>query len=144
EGHTMESYALQCANELETKIQEEGADSVLAFVFEPVGGLATGALVAPEVYYQRVREICQQYGVLLIHDEVMSGVGRCGRFLASQHWSDSQPDIVVLAKGLASGYTPLGAVIASAEMVDAVSRSGGFNHGFTYSSNPLSCAVGLA
>jgi len=144
EGHTVESYALECADALETKIQEEGPETVLAFIFEPVGGLATGALAAPEAYYQRVREICNKYGVLLIHDEVMSGVGRCGHFLASQHWPNSQPDIVVLAKGLASGYTPLGAVIASAEMVDSISASGGFNHGFTYSSNPLSCAVGLA
>jgi len=142
--HTTESYGLACAEALEQTILQEGETTVLAFILEPVGGLATGALVAHDTYYRRVREICSAYGVLLIHDEVMCGVGRAGKFLASHHWPDASPDIVTLAKGLASGYTPLGAVLASGRMVDVIAESGGFMHGYTYSSNPLSCAIGLA
>ncbi|KAA0892574.1 aspartate aminotransferase family protein [Pusillimonas sp. ANT_WB101] len=144
EGHTAESYALACADELEQVICKEGAESVLAFILEPIGGLATGALVSSEAYYQRIRQICSKYGVLLIYDEVMSGVGRSGAFLAAHHWKGASPDIVTLAKGLAAGYTPLGAVLASSSMVDTLSSSGGFMHGYTYASNPLSCAIGLA
>lgn len=143
-GHTAESYALECADELERCIEREGPETVLAFVMEPVGGLATGALVSSQAYCQRVREICTRHGVLLIHDEVMCGVGRAGAFLASHHYTDAQPDIVTLAKGLASGYTPLGAVLASAGLVGTLQAAGGFQHGYTYSSNPLSCAVGVA
>ncbi|RTZ44415.1 aminotransferase class III-fold pyridoxal phosphate-dependent enzyme [Candidimonas sp. SYP-B2681] len=143
-GQTPESFAIACAEELEHAIVQEGEETVLAFIMEPIGGLATGALVAPDVYYQRVREICSEHGVLLIYDEVMSGVGRAGKFLSAHYWSHHLPDIVTLAKGLASGYTPLGAVLASNKLVDVVASSGGFMHGFTYSSNPLSCAIGLA
>lgn len=144
QGHTAETYALACAEELEQAISREGEETVLAFILEPVGGLATGALVAHDVYHQRVRDICTRHGVLLIHDEVMSGIGRAGKFLASHYWPQARPDIVTLAKGLAAGYTPLGAVLASASMVDVIAQAGGFMHGYTYSSNPLSCAIGLA
>ncbi|WP_326537476.1 aminotransferase family protein [Pseudorhodoferax sp.] len=144
DGHTPESYAHWCADALEDTILREGPQTVLAFFMEPVGGLATGALVAPDGYYRRVREICSRHGVLLVFDEVMSGVGRCGSFLAAHQWPDARPDIVTLAKGLAAGYTPLGAVLASRQIVDAVAQSGGFMHGFTYASNPLSCAIGHA
>lgn len=144
EGHTPQSYADQCADALESTIEREGPETVLAFILEPVGGLATGALVAPDNYYARVREICSRHGVLLIFDEVMSGAGRTGEFLAAQHWPDARPDIVTLAKGLGAGYTPLGAVLASRAMVDALAEAGGFMHGFTYGSNPLSCAIGHA
>lgn len=144
EGHTAESYAMACAAELEATIVREGPESVLAFIMEPVGGLATGALVSTVDYCRRVRDICTRYGVLLIFDEVMSGAGRCGTFLTSHQLDGCEPDLVTLAKGLASGYTPLGAVLAPDAMVAAVSGSGGFMHGYTYSSNPLSCAIGLA
>ncbi len=144
EGHTPQTYADQCADALEQTIVREGPETVLAFILEPVGGLATGALVAPDSYYTRVRDICSRHGVLLIFDEVMSGAGRTGSFLAAQHWPDAHPDIVTLAKGLGAGYTPLGAVLASRAMVDALAQSGGFMHGFTYGSNPLSCAIGHA
>src|SRR5690606_15864251 len=129
---------------LETALLEEGPESVLAFIMEPVGGLATGALVAPDHYYTAVREICSRHGVLLIFDEVMSGAGRTGRFLAAEHWPDARPDMVTLAKGVAAGYTPLGMVLASREMVQTVVDAGGFMHGHTYSANPLSCAIGDA
>lgn len=144
EGHTPQTYSDQCADALERSIVREGPETVLAFILEPVGGLATGALVAPDSYYARVRDICSRHGVLLIFDEVMSGAGRTGSFLAAHHWPDACPDIVTLAKGLGAGYTPLGAVLASRAMVDALAQSGGFMHGFTYGSNPLSCAIGHA
>ena|SRR5690606_15421128 len=144
EGHTADSWADHCADELERTILREGPETVLAFFLEPVGGLATGALVAPDHYYKRVREICSRHGVLLVFDEVMSGAGRTGRFLAAHHWPDARPDIVTLAKGIGAGYTPLGAVLASREMVEALAEAGGFMNGFTYASNPLSCAIGHA
>ncbi len=144
EGHTAETWAEHCADALDETIRREGPETVLAFFMEPVGGLATGALVAPDRYYARVREICSRHGVLLVFDEVMSGAGRTGRFLAAHHWPEARPDIVTLAKGIGAGYTPLGAVLASREMVDAVAEAGGFMHGFTYASNPLSCAIGHA
>jgi adenosylmethionine-8-amino-7-oxononanoate aminotransferase len=144
DGHTAESYALCCADALEEAILREGPQTVLAFFMEPVGGLATGALVAPDSYYRRVREICSRHGVLLVFDEVMSGAGRCGSFLAAHQWPDASPDIVTLAKGLGAGYTPLGAVLASRRVVDALAEAGGFMHGYTYASNPLSCAIGHA
>jgi adenosylmethionine-8-amino-7-oxononanoate aminotransferase len=143
-NHDVDSYARSCAAALERQIEQEGPQSVLAFIMEPVGGLATGALVAPDHYYEAIRQICTRHGVLLIYDEVMSGAGRTGKFLAADYWPAGRPDVVILAKGIAAGYTPMGAVLAPAHMVEAVSESGGFLHGHTYSANPLSCAIGLA
>lgn len=143
-NHDADSHARHCAAALEETILAEDPETVLAFIMEPVGGLATGALVAPDHYYRAVREICDRHGVLLIYDEVMSGAGRTGEFLAADHWPAARPDMVTLAKGIAAGYTPLGMVLVPAGMVDAVVASGGFMHGHTYSANPLSCAVGLA
>lgn len=131
------------ANMLEAKILVEGPDSVLAFILEPVGGASTGALVPPAGYMERIREICDQYGVLLIMDEVMTGAGRTGTFLGCEHWG-TRPDIVVMSKGIGSGYVPLGAMIADERLVDPVLDKGGFAHGFTYAGNPLACAAGLA
>jgi len=143
-GMSAESHAMICAAELETKILEEGADSILAFIIEPIGGTATGAAYAPDAYYKKVREICSHYGVLLIFDEVMSGVGRCGRFLAAHYWPDCQPDIVALAKGLSAGYAPMGAMMTRSDLVEEVRSSGGFAHGHTYVANPISCAAAVA
>jgi len=117
---------------------------VLAFILEPIGGLSTGAVVSPAAYFERVRQICDRHGVLLIYDEIMSGAGRTGAFLAAHHWAGARPDLVTLAKGLAAGYTPLGALLAPDRIVDAVAGSGGFVHGHTYFTNPLSCAVANA
>jgi adenosylmethionine-8-amino-7-oxononanoate aminotransferase len=143
-NHDADSYARHCAAALDDIIRREGPETVLAFIMEPVGGLATGALVAPDHYYGAVREICDRHGVLLIFDEVMSGAGRTGSFLAADHWPAGRPDMVTLAKGIAAGYTPMGAVLASDRMVGAVAQAGGFLHGHTYASNPLSCAIGHA
>jgi len=131
------------ADMLEEKILHEGADSVLAFIVEPVGGASTGALVPPAGYMPRIREICDRHGVLLIHDEVMSGGGRTGLFFAAEHWQ-TNPDIIAISKGFGAGYAPLGAMIAHDRVVDAVLDAGGFAHGFTYAGNPLACSAGLA
>lgn len=128
---------------LEAEILAQGPDSVLAFVQEPVGGASTGALVPPAGYMQAVREICTKYGILLIHDEVMSGGGRVGRFLGGDLWG-IVPDIVAISKGFGAGYVPLGAMVAQGAIVDAVQAAGGFLHGHTYAGNPLACAAGLA
>ena len=128
---------------LEAEILAQGPDSVLAFIVEPVGGASTGALVPPMGYMQAVQDICRRHGVLLILDEVMTGAGRTGRFLALEHWGLS-PDIVVLSKGFAAGYVPLGAIAARDDLVQSVLDQGGFLHGFTYAGNPLACAAGAA
>ncbi len=134
---------LHYAAMLEAKILEEGADSVLAFIHEPIGGASTGALVPPAGYMQAIREICDRYGILLIHDEVMSGGGRTGRFLGAEHWG-VEPDIIAISKGFGAGYAPLGAMIAHERVVEPVLEAGGFMHGHTYAGNPLACAAGLA
>ncbi|HNP35059.1 MAG TPA: aspartate aminotransferase family protein [Woeseiaceae bacterium] len=140
---TLEERGLRYAKLLRDKIEEEGPGSVLAFIMEPVGGASTGALVAPDSWYREISAICKEYGILLIADEVMTGAGRTGRFLASEHWN-LQPDIIAMAKGFAAGYAPLGAMAADRKIVDAVLASGGFAHGYTYAGNPLACAAGVA
>lgn len=131
------------ADMLEERILQEGPETVLAFIVEPIGGASTGCLMPPEGYMKRIREICDRWGVLLIHDEVISGGGRTGTFFAADNWG-TVPDIAALSKGFGAGYMPLGAVIAQEEIVEAVLGHGGFIHGFTYAGNPLACAAGLA
>lgn len=140
---TMEERGLRYAEMLRDEIERQGPESVLGFIMEPVGGAATGALVAPDSYYARVSEICREYGILLILDEVMTGAGRTGAFLAAEHWR-LKPDIIALSKGFAAGYAPLGAMVAHHEIVEPVLAAGGFIHGYTYAGNPLACAAGLA
>ncbi|MRG58063.1 aminotransferase class III-fold pyridoxal phosphate-dependent enzyme [Phyllobacterium sp. SYP-B3895] len=143
DNFSMEERGLRYADKLEEAILAEGPEEVLAFIMEPIGGASTGALVAPDSYYRRVREICDRYGVLLIHDEVMSGVGRTGKFLGGDHWN-CRPDLIALSKGFGSGYSPLGAMVAPSRMVQPVLDNGGFQHGYTYAGNPLACAAGGA
>ncbi len=147
----------QYAAELERAIEASGAQSQVAgFIFEPMSGATLGAVTPPPGYLQSVAEICRRHGVLLIADEVMTGMGRTGRNFASEHWGVA-PDILVTAKGLSSGYAPLGAVIASKRVVDAIAGetaggqecpphtgSGAFLHGFTYNAHPVSVAAGRA
>jgi len=140
---SMEQRGLKYADMLAEKILAEGPDSVVAFIMEPIGGAATNALVAPDSYYPRIREICDRHGILLIHDEVMSGVARTGKFLGGDHWN-CRPDIVSLSKGIGSGYAALGAMAAPERIVRPVLDMGGFQHGHTYAGNPLACAAGLA
>ena len=133
----------QYAAELERAIEASGGEAA-AFIFEPVSGATLGAVVPPPGYLQSIAEICRRHGVLLIADEVMTGMGRTGRNFAVEH-NDVAPDILVTAKGLSSGYAPLGAVIASKRVVDAIAAgSGAFLHGFTYNAHPISLAAGRA
>jgi len=133
----------QYASELERAIEAAQGEAA-AFIFEPMSGATLGAVTPPPGYLQSVAEICQRHGVLLIADEVMTGMGRTGRNFAVEHWQVA-PDILVTAKGLSSGYAPLGAVIASKKVVDAIADgAGAFLHGFTYNAHPVSVAVGRA
>lgn len=134
---------LSCADAFDTAIEAAGADRVAAVVVEPVVGATGGAIVAAPGYYQRVRQICDRHEVLLIADEVMTGVGRCGHFLAMGNW-DTVPDLVAMGKGLGAGYVPLAAVLARQSIMDAIERgSASLTTGHTYSANPLAAAVGL-
>ncbi len=131
------------AAELEQAI-EAAKGEVAAFIVEPVSGATLGAVVPPPGYLQNVAEICRRHGVLLIADEVMTGMGRTGRNFAVDHW-DVAPDLLVTAKGLSSGYAPLGAVLVSKKVASAIADgSGAFLHGFTYNSHPISLAAGRA
>ena len=133
----------QYAAELERAIKAADAQAA-AFIFEPVSGATLGAVLPPPGYLKSVEEVCRRQGVLLIADEVMTGMGRTGRNFAIEHW-DVKPDILVTAKGMSSGYAPLGAVIATQKVVDAIATgSGAFLHGFTYNAHPISVAAGQA
>ena len=131
------------AAELDQAIQASNGQAA-AFIFEPVSGATLGAVTPPPGYLQSIAQICQRHGVLLIADEVMTGMGRTGQNFAVDHW-DIAPDILVTAKGLSSGYAPLGAVIASKKVIDAIATgSGAFLHGFTYNAHSIALAAGQA
>jgi len=131
------------AAELEQAIKSSNGEAA-AFIFEPVSGATLGAVAPPPGYLQAVAEVCRQHSVLLIADEVMTGMGRTGRNFAVEHW-EVAPDILVTAKGLSSGYAPLGALLVSKKVADAIADgSGAFLHGFTYNSHPISLAAGRA
>jgi adenosylmethionine-8-amino-7-oxononanoate aminotransferase len=129
------------AAELEKAIEAAHGEAA-AFIFEPVSGATLGAVVPPPGYLQKIAEVCRRQGVLLIADEVMTGMGRTGKNFAIEHWGIA-PDILIAAKGLSSGYAPLGAVIATKKVVDGIA-SGSFLHGFTYNAHPVSLAAGRA
>ena len=139
-----ETCDLQCADELERCIKHEDPESVGAFIAEPVVGATAGAVVPKDGYWQRIRQICDEYNVKLIADEVMTGLGRCGRNFGIENWG-IVPDLIVMAKGLSSGYTPLGAVMVKEDIHTTIKNgSGVFVHGHTYGQNPLSTAIGAA
>lgn len=141
---TEREYGARLADELEQKILEIGADQVAAFVAETVVGATAGAVPPVEGYLQGIREVCDRYGVLLILDEVMSGMGRTGHLFACAE-DAVVPDILVVAKGLGAGYQPIGAMLASHRIYDAiVSGSGFFQHGHTYMGHATACAGALA
>jgi adenosylmethionine-8-amino-7-oxononanoate aminotransferase len=141
---TYPDCALACADELDVVLSNGDASSVAAFIFEPVVGATLGAVPAQAGYAARIAEICKKRGILLIADEVMSGMGRTGKPFAMQHWGVA-PDIILTGKGIASGYAPLGAVIVAPHIVEAFERgSAAFMHGFTYQSHPVSTAAGNA
>ncbi|MGJ7094109.1 aspartate aminotransferase family protein [Vibrio hannami] len=137
-------YSKRLADELEQTILDIGADNVMAFVAEPVVGATAGAVPATKHYFKLVREVCDRYGVLLILDEVMCGVGRTGSFYAFEQ-EEVVPDLVTIAKGLGAGYQPIGAVIASNKIFEKIaSGSGFFQHGHTFMAHPMACAAALA
>ena len=140
---TYPGCGVACAQELETLIQKLGPETIAAFMLEPIGGASTAAIVSPDEYFGMISRVCRKHGILMIYDEVMTGAGRTGKFCAYQHWPEAEVDILVLAKGLGAGYSPLGAVVCRPDISDAVLADGGFRHGYTYAGNPLSCAVGL-
>jgi adenosylmethionine-8-amino-7-oxononanoate aminotransferase len=144
EGESAEAYGLRAANELEAEILLLGPENVIGFLAEPVVGATSGAVPAVQGYFKRIREICDTYGVLLILDEVMCGMGRTGTFFACEH-DDISPDIVTIAKGLGGGYQPIGAMLCTGQIYDAVrDGSGFFQHGHTYIGHPIACAAALA
>jgi adenosylmethionine-8-amino-7-oxononanoate aminotransferase len=135
---------LACADDLDHHLSAGDASTGAAFIFEPVVGATLGAAVPPEGYAARIAEICRKHGILLIADEVMTGMGRTGKPFAVEHWS-LEPDIILTGKGIASGYAPLGAVLVSRRVVEVFERgSGAFQHGFTYQAHPVATAAGNA
>jgi adenosylmethionine-8-amino-7-oxononanoate aminotransferase len=141
---TFPQCELACANDLQTHLSADKKTDAAAFIFEPVVGATLGAAVPPDGYAVRIAEICRKNGIFLIADEVMSGMGRTGKPFAVQHWG-IEPDIILVGKGIASGYAPLGAVLVSARVAEGFERgSGAFMHGFTYQAHPVSTAAGNA
>jgi adenosylmethionine-8-amino-7-oxononanoate aminotransferase len=135
---------LACADDLDSVLTGSDAASAAAFVFEPVVGATLGAAVPPAGYVARIAEICRKHSILLVADEVMTGIGRTGRPFAVQHWG-VEPDIILCGKGIASGYAPLGAVLVAPNVVAAFENgTGAFKHGFTYQAHPVATAAGNA
>ncbi len=141
---TSHEYGLRVAQELEDEILRLGADSVMAFLAEPVAGATLGAVPAVDGYFAKVREICDRYGVLLILDEVMCGMGRTGHLFASEA-DGVNPDIVCIAKGLGAGYQPIGAMMCTSTIYNEIAAGTGFfQHGHTYLAHPVATAAALA
>lgn len=137
-----DEFGLQTARALERKIEELGADRVAAFVGEPIQG-AGGVIVPPDTYWQEIRRICDEYGILLVTDEVVCGFGRLGEWFGADYY-DVTPDLMTFAKGVTSGYLPLGGVMVADRVGDVLIDKGGeFFHGYTYSGHPASCAVAI-
>ena len=142
EGVTPEAFGLERARQLEAKILELGAENVAAFIGEPFQG-AGGVIFPPSTYWPEIQRICRKYDVLLVADEVIGGFGRTGEWFAHQHFG-FEPDLMTLAKGLTSGYVPMGAVALHDRIADAIIAHGEFNHGLTYSGHPVAAAVAVA
>ena len=137
-------YGLRVANELEEEIKFLGPQNVMAFIAETVVGATAGALTPVPGYFKRIREICDKYGVLLILDEVMCGMGRTGSLFACEE-ENIIPDILTIAKGLGAGYQPIGAMLCQDFIYDSIANgSGFFQHGHTYLGHPIACAASLA
>jgi adenosylmethionine-8-amino-7-oxononanoate aminotransferase len=141
---SIEDYGLRVANELDERLQQIGAENVIAFIAEPVGGATAGVLVPVPGYWQRIREICDKHGILLILDEVMCGMGRTGSLFACEQEA-LRPDIVTIAKALGAGYQPIGAMLCADKIFATLQTgSGAFKHGHTYLAHSTACAAALA
>ena len=142
-GKSREAFGLEAAGWLETKILEIGADKVAAFIGEPVQG-AGGVIVPPSTYWPEIQRICDKYGILLVSDEVICGFGRTGNWWGCETLG-YRPDLMTFAKGVTSGYIPLGGVMVGDRVAKVLIEQGGeFNHGYTYSGHPVACAVAIA
>ena len=143
QGMSRAEFGLVAARWLEQKILEVGVDNVAAFIGEPVQG-AGGVIVPPETYWPEIQRICDQYGVLLVSDEVICGFGRTGHWFGCERFG-FKPDLMTFAKGVSSGYIPLGGVMVGDRVANVLIEQGGeFNHGYTYSGHPVACAVAVA
>ncbi len=139
---TPAEYGLRAARRLAEKIEEIGPERVAAFIGEPVQG-AGGVIVPPETYWPEIQRICREYGILLIADEVITGFGRTGKWFGCEYFG-FEPDFMTIAKGITSGYQPLGGAMVSDRVADVLIEKGGdFNHGFTWSGHPVACAVAI-
>ncbi|MCC5882426.1 MAG: aspartate aminotransferase family protein [Halomonas sp.] len=136
-------HVIRVLEQTRAAIEATDPDTIAAFVLEPVGGASTGARMLDQTYLAGIRALCDEYGCLLVLDEVLTGIGRTGAWFAYQHYAVT-PDLLATAKGLGAGYYPVGAVLSRADIVETVMASGGFQHGHTYAGNPLACATGLA
>jgi putrescine aminotransferase len=138
-----DAFGLEAAGWLEKKILEVGPEKVAAFIGEPVQG-AGGVIIPPKTYWPEIQRICDKYGILLICDEVICGFGRLGSWFGSERMG-AKPDLMTFAKGVTSGYIPLGGVVVGKRVAEVLIEKGGeFNHGYTYSGHPVACAVALA
>ena len=143
ERASREAFGLKAARWLEDKIVEIGADKIAAFIGEPVQG-AGGVIVPPETYWPEIQRICDKHGILLVSDEVICGFGRTGHWFGCERFG-FKPDLMTFAKGVTSGYVPLGGVMVGERVARVLIEQGGeFNHGYTYSGHPVACAVALA
>ncbi len=141
-SHSLEEFGLEVARELEKKIEELGVDSVAAFIAEPVQG-AGGVIVPPDTYWPEIQRICDEYAILLITDEVITGFGRLGEWFGADYF-EVKPDLMAFAKGVTSGYLPLGGVMVADRVAEVLVEQGGeFFHGYTYSGHPAACAVAI-
>ena len=139
--HTPEEFGLARAKELETMILQLGVENVAAFIGEPVQG-AGGVIIPPSTYWPEIQRICDKYGILMIADEVITGFGRTGNWFGSETFG-IKPHIMTIAKGLSSGYQPIGGSIVCDEVAEVIGSHGDFNHGYTYSGHPVAAAVAL-
>jgi putrescine aminotransferase len=137
-----EEFGRKVAQSIADKIEELGVDKVAAFIAEPIQG-AGGVIVPPDSYWPEVKKICEHYGILLVADEVICGFGRTGEWFGSNYY-DLKPDLMPIAKGLSSGYLPIGGVMVADKIMDVLKRGGEFNHGYTYSGHPVCAAVAIA
>ena len=136
-------FGLRTAQALEQKIVELGPQRIAAFIGEPIQG-AGGVIVPPDTYWPEIQRICRRHGILLVSDEVVCGFGRTGQWFGCEHFG-FEPDLMTIAKGLSSGYLPIGGVMVSDRVADMlIERGGEFAHGFTYSGHPVACAVASA
>ncbi|TBU79611.1 aspartate aminotransferase family protein [Pseudomonas daroniae] len=138
---TPEAFGIWAAEELEKKILDVGENNVAAFIAEPIQG-AGGVIIPPDSYWPKVREILAKYEILFVADEVICGFGRTGEWFGSDYYGNT-PDMMTIAKGLTSGYVPMGGLVVRDEIVEVLNEGGDFNHGFTYSGHPVAAAVAL-